>query len=92
VRALLTLVGKRVSCAAVAAVKPFTGAGHRSGNWVCRKHQHADVAPVGAKEGCRWVAVAERAEAARVTEEMKAAAHAAVGKSLTPKPPLQSGR
>jgi hypothetical protein len=53
--------------------------------------QHADVALGGSVKGCRWVAAAEKAEAALVTEEMKAAAHAA-GKSLTPKPPSRSGR
>jgi hypothetical protein len=65
-----------VSCAAVAAVKPSAGKGHSSGNWVCRKCQHAEVALVGEEKGCRWVEAAERAEAARVAEEMKAAAHA----------------
>jgi hypothetical protein len=92
VRALRTKVGNRVSFAAVAAVKPSAGGGHRSGNWVCRNCQHADVTLVGAEKGCRWVAAAERAEAARVAKEMTAAAHAAGGKSLTPKPPSRSGR
>jgi hypothetical protein len=47
---------------------------------------------VGAEKGCRWVAAAERAEAACDAEEMKAAAHAAGGTSLTPKLPSCNGR
>jgi hypothetical protein len=44
------------------------------------------------EKGCRWVAAAEKAEAPCIPEEMKGAAHAAGGKSLTPKASSHSGR
>jgi hypothetical protein len=92
VRELRTWVRSRVSCAAVVAVKPSAGKGHSSGNRICRNCLHAVVELVGAEKGCRLVAAAERADAARVTEEVKAAEHTAGGKSLTPKPPSRKGR
>jgi hypothetical protein len=63
------------------------GEGHSSGKRACRKCQDANAALAGAEKGCRWQAAVERAEAARVAEDTKEAAHAGGGKSLTPNPP-----